>query len=164
MSLTNLIPWRRERSTRSEVVENPIELFQRDMNRLFDEFFGRSFGLAPMWGEEGIFTFSPRVDVVETDKEIKVSAELPGMDENDIELRLDDNVLTIRGEKKQEKEEKDKNYYRAERVYGTFQRAIVLPAEVDADKAEALFKNGVLTVRFPKTTESRAKKISIKRS
>ena len=161
MTLTNLIPWRRERSTRTEVVENPIELFQRDMNRLFDEFFGRSFGLAPMWSEESIFTFSPRVDVVETDREIKVSAELPGMDEEDIELRLDNNILTIRGEKKQEKGE---NYYRSERVYGTFQRAIRLPAEVDADKAEAVFKNGVLTVRLPKTVASRAKKISIKRS
>ncbi len=164
MSITDLIPWRRER--RSQAEENreqyPMETFQRDMNRLFDEFFSSGSGLSP-WSEEQWGTLSPRVDVSETDTEVKVAAELPGMDRDDIELSLDNNVLTLRGEKRHQKEEEGRNYYRSERAYGAFHRRIPLPAEVDADSAEAVYKDGVLTVTLQKTAEAKAKRITVKR-
>ena len=106
--------------------------------------------------------FEPRVDVVETDQEVKVTAELPGLDAQDVDLTLAHNVLTIKGEKKHEHEEKGENYYRAERSYGAFQRSVVLPQGVETDDAEAAFDKGVLTVTFPKTPVEQAKKIAVK--
>ena len=102
--------------------------------------------------------FDPRMDVVETDKEIKVSVELPGLEENEIYVGLSRNVLTISGEKRQEKEEKGHNYLRAERSYGSFRRSIPLPSEVDASKADAEFRNGVLTVTLPRAVKAQARK------
>jgi HSP20 family protein len=101
----------------------------------------------------------PRVDVSESENEYEVTAELPGIDEKDVELTLADNVLTIRGEKKVEREEKDKdkNYYMSERSFGSFRRAVPLPAEVDEDRVEANFKNGVLTVHLPKSPQAQAR-------
>jgi len=138
--------------------------FQQEMNRLFDEFF-RGWGLTPWRGlGEMEWTFSPQVDVVEDDKEIRVSAELPGMDADDVDISIAQGLLTISGEKREEKEDRGKNYYRMERSYGSFRRAIPLPVEVDENKAEAIFKKGVLTITLPKTAESQAKKrISIKK-
>jgi HSP20 family protein len=120
------------------------------MDHLFDDFF-ESFGLTPF---EPFGAFSPRVDVSETDKEIKVSAELPGLDENDIEVSLARNLLTISGEKQEEAEDKGKNFYRMERSYGSFRRTIPLMVEVEADKIKAKFQKGVLTVTLPKTAEA----------
>ncbi|MFZ5998454.1 MAG: Hsp20/alpha crystallin family protein [Nitrospirota bacterium] len=141
--------------------DDPFTMLQREMNDLFDNFF-RSFDFAPFGSRMGEFT--PRVDVSETDKEIKVSAELPGMDEKDIEVTLNKDSLTIKGEKKEEKEDKGKNYYRIERSYGSFSRTIPLPLEVETDRAEATFKKGVLTVTLPKTAKAikETKKIAIK--
>jgi HSP20 family protein len=132
------------------------------MNRLFEDFFGGwdEGALAPMgerWG-----AFSPQVDVTETDDEIKVSAELPGMDDEDIDVSLSDDMLTISGEKKEEREEKREGYYRTERSYGAFRRAIPLSTTVDDEKVDAVFQNGVLTVALPKTGEAKAKKVTIK--
>ena len=156
MSLMNWVPWRRKQ-VREDVdtdIENPIALFERDMDRMFDSFF-KGFGLAPFetWESE-LERFSPRVDVVDNDKEIKVSVELPGMDEDDIEVSLAHDMLTISGEKRQEKEDRGKNYHRMERSYGAFKRSIPLMYEVDENKAEATFKKGVLTVTLPKVAES----------
>ncbi|MGC9520703.1 MAG: Hsp20/alpha crystallin family protein [Anaerolineae bacterium] len=163
MSITDLIPWRRERRSQAQEQREqyPMETFQRDMNRLFDEFFGSGFGLSP-WSEERWGMLSPRVDVSETGTEVKVAAELPGLDKEDIELSLDNNVLTLSGEKRHEKEEERRNYYRSERAYGAFYRRIPLPAEVDAESAEAVYKNGVLTVTLQKTAEAKAKRITVK--
>jgi len=160
MPITDLIPWRRKVPVRREeerpsVSDHPLALFQQNMNRLFDEFF-RGFDLAP-FGEEWT-AFSPQVDVVETDNEIKVSAELPGLDDKDVEVSLARGMLTIHGEKKQEEEERGKNYYRAERAYGSFRRVIPVPDEVDIDKAEAVFQKGGLTITLPKTGNARARK------
>lgn len=166
MAITDLAPWRwgdRKVPARSEEGD-PFYALQRRMDRLFDDFFN-NFGLARFgpfgesWG-----AFSPRLDLSESEKELRVSAELPGLDENDIQVSLAQNVLTISGEKKEEKEDKGQNYYRMERSYGSFQRSIPLPCEVEGDKVEATFKNGVLTVTLPKTAEAqkRTKKISIK--
>lgn len=163
MAITDLIPWKRserEATTRVEM-EHPLRVFEREMNRLFDDFlspFG-SFG----WGDERLVTFSPRVDVVENDKEVKISAELPGMEEKDINVSLARDALTISGEKREEKEDRGKNFYRMERSYGSFQRTIPLPCEVDSDRASATFKKGVLTITLPKTAEAQCrKKIPIK--
>lgn len=165
MAITDLIPWRRAEKpvpVKREDVEDPFYQLQRSMNRLFDEFFN-SFSLSPFEAfNESFGAFSPRVDVSESDKEIKVSAELPGLDENDIEVSLAHNVLTISGEKKEEKEDKGKNYYRMERSYGSFRRSIPLPAEVEPDQVDAQFKKGVLTITLPKTAEAQSKKIAVK--
>lgn len=161
-----LLPVQRRREE-----DDPFTRLHREMNRMFDE-FSRGFGLSTnVWrspfdmlegGTAG--TWMPRVDVAETDKEIKVTAELPGMDEKDVNLELSDNVLTISGEKRTEKEETEKNYYRSERSYGFFHRSLALPDGVDRDKVEATFKKGVLTVTLPKTAtaQSKATKISVK--
>jgi HSP20 family protein len=165
MDITDLIPWKRGKKVpvrRGE--ERSLPAVQQDMNRWFDDFFG-GFGLTPFHAffDEPWETFSPKVNVVEGDKEIKVSAELPGMDEKDINVSLSHGVLTINGEKKEEEEHKGKNYYRLERSYGSFQRSIPLPCEVDDSKVEAVFKKGVLTITLPKTPATLAgKKITVK--
>jgi len=145
--------------------EYPFGAFQREMNKLFDDFFG-GFDLSP-WApvEKRLSTpFTPHIDVSETDKEIKVSAELPGMDEKDIDVSLTRDTLTIKGEKKQEAEDKGEGYYRMERSYGSFTRSIPLPIEVDTDKVQATFKKGVLEITLPKTARAiqETKKIPVK--
>jgi HSP20 family protein len=107
---------------------------------------------------------SPAVDVTESDKAYEITAELPGLDEKNIEVNVANGGLTIRGEKKEEKEEKQKDYYVSERRYGSFERYFSLPEGVDADKIQASFKNGVLKVTLPKTAEAQkpAKKIEVK--
>ncbi len=140
---------------------NPFSLLRQEMNSVFDNFL-RGFELEPFVGRFG--AFSPSVDVKETDREIKVSAELPGMNDKDIDVSLTKDSLTIKGEKKEEKEDKGKNYYRMERSFGSFTRTVPLPAEVDAEKAKADFVKGVLTVTLPKTPKAikDTKKIPIK--
>jgi HSP20 family protein len=145
--------------------EYPFGSFQREMNKLADDLFG-GFNLSPRAPlERGLATtFTPRVDVSETDKEIKVSAELPGMDEKDIDVSLARDTLTIKGEKKEEKEEKGEDYYRMERSYGSFTRSVSLRVEVDTDKVQATFKKGVLEITLPKTPEAiqETKKVPVK--
>lgn len=160
MDITDLIPWKRGKRVpirRGE--ERSLPALQQDMNRWFNDFFG-GFGLTPFrtFFDESWDSFSPKVNVVEGDKEIKISAELPGMDEKDINVSLSHGVLTINGEKKEEEEHRGKNYYRMERSYGSFRRSIPLPSEVDDDKVEAVFKKGVLTINLPKTAKAQAHK------
>jgi HSP20 family protein len=144
--------------------ENEVFALQRDVNRLFNEFFG-DFDLEPFRGAEArMATFTPRVNVSETEHEVKVTAELPGLDEKDVEVTLDENAVTIKGEKKEEHEEKTEHSYHLERSYGTFQRTIPLPAHVLGDQAKAGFKKGVLTVTLPKAAPAKVsgKQIRIK--
>lgn len=124
---------------------------QREMDRLFDDFFRRG-GLMREWP----------VDVVETNDTVVVKAELPGMEPKDVDISVSGGKLTIKGERKAEKEEKGKTFYRMERCYGSFSRTIELPASVEADKAKADYKNGVLEITLPKTEQVKAKKIPIK--
>jgi HSP20 family protein len=138
---------------------NHFYSLQRDMNRIFDRFF-EDFQLPP-FEDKWASTF-PSVDVKESDREIRVSAELPGLDEKDIDITISGNLLTIRGEKKQEKEDKTENYYRKERSYGSFYRDIPLPTEVESEKVDASYKNGVLGITVPKKPEGKRKKIAIK--
>lgn len=130
---------------------NPFLDFRRDMDILMDNFFS-GFDLRPYSSRTD--TFIPHVDVVDTDKEIKVSAELPGMEEKDIEVTITAEELTIKGEKKEEKEERGKDFYRSERSYGLFMRTIPLPALIETDNVTASFEKGVLVVKLPKTPQT----------
>jgi HSP20 family protein len=151
----------------------PFESLRREVDRLFDDFgvgswrspFGRGlFDVEPFWRGEVSWGKAPAVDIAESDKAYEITAELPGMDESNIDVKFSDGTLTIKGEKKDEKEEKKKDYYLSERRYGSFQRSFGVPDDVDADKIEAHFKNGVLTVTLPKRPEAQKseKKIAIK--
>lgn len=169
MAITDLIPWPRgeKKVPVKREEQEPVAQLQRHINNLFDDFFDgfENFGLTPFEAfGESLQAFSPRIDLSESEQDFTVSAELPGLDKNDIEVSLAHNMLTISGEKKEEKEDKGKNYYRMERFYGSFQRRIPLPTEVEADKVNATFKKGVLTVTLPKTAEAQRqrKKIAVK--
>jgi len=166
MALRDLVPWRRDKNAISlrRDYEHPFIGLQREMNELFDSFF-RGFELEPFRSiQPRMGSFLPNINVTENDKEISVSAELPGMDEEDIEVTLGKDSLTIAGEKKEEHEDKGKDYYSMERSFGSFHRVIPLPAEVDDTKVKAEFKKGVLKISLPKTAEAQAgrKKIDIK--
>lgn len=169
MSVRDLIPWRRGNDQTPSVFReedrNPFLALHREMNRLFDDAF-RAFDTR--WPAFGSFFSSdgwsngwPNVEVSENDKEWKVSAEIPGMDEKDIEILVDDNMLTLRGEKRSEVDDGDRQF--SERYYGRFERRMALPPDVETDRAQAKFKKGVLTVTLPKseTARSRVKRITI---
>jgi len=161
MTIRNLVPFGKKSVPVRREEEKPFALLRREIDSLFDNFF-RGFDIEPFESRMGAFT--PQVDVTENDKEIKISAELPGMDERDIDVSLQNDMLTIKGEKKEEKEDKGKDYYRMERSYGSFIRTIPLPVEVETDKVEAKFKKGVLSITLPKTAKAVAetKKIAVK--
>ena len=140
--------------------DNPFVSLQREINRVFEDTW-RRFESFPLSGRG-----SPKVDVAESDESIEVTIELPGMDENDVDVSLSGDMPTVKGERKNEREERRKDYHLSERTRGSFMRTIPLPATVQADKAEAVFRRGVLTVTLPKTPEEREKvrKIPVKPS
>ena len=142
--MTRLIPWRE--TTKS------LEAFRREMDRIFDKFFE----MIPFPEQE----FIPSVDISETDNEIMVQAEIPGIDPKDLDISLNGRLLTIKGEKKSEHEEKRENYHKIERKYGTFSRTLELPTDIDPDKVEAKYKDGVLKIVFSKIESG--KKIEVK--
>ena len=145
----SLMPWRERKE---------VDHLRREMDRLFDRFFD----LKPMRfsGEEDYFM--PSVDVSETEKDVLVKAELPGMDAKDFEVSVQGRLLSIRGERKHETEEKSEHFHRVERSYGSFSRSVELPAEVDEAGVEATYKRGVLSLRMPKIVKEQVKKIDIK--
>jgi HSP20 family protein len=162
-----------EQKAAASPVRHPFETLRREVDRLFEDFgsdfwrapFRRSaFDIEPIWRREWTFGVTPAVDIVEKDNAYEVTADLPGMDEKNIEVNVANGTLTIKGEKQEEKEEKKKNYYLQERRFGSFQRSFRVPEGVDANKIDAQFKKGVLTVTMPKTAEAQkpAKKIEIK--
>ena len=128
------------------------------MDRLFERGFSRPWRLLTWDMGEGFFP----VDLYETDDEVVVKASLPGVKAEDVEIAVTGDTLTIKGETKEEHEEKKPNYYRQERRYGAFQRVLTLPVRVDADKADATFEQGVLNLRLPKVPEGRPKTIEVK--
>lgn len=141
--------------------DDPFVSLHREIDRLFDEF---SRGMPLTWRPAAKGGVDLRVDVSETDKEIKVTAELPGVDEKDIEVILAGDLLTIKGEKKAEQERKEENYHLIERSYGAFARSLRLPYAVEEKNVQAEFKKGVLTITLPKPAEvqAAAKKIAVK--
>jgi HSP20 family protein len=134
-----------------------LDHIKREMDRLWDSFFERR----PARVEE-VSEWLPSLDVSETDSEYMVKVEVPGIDPKDIDISLMNNLLTIKGEKKHEKEEKEENYHLVERSYGSFTRTIRLPSQVQNDKINATYKNGVLKVVLPKTEEAKKKEIKVK--
>lgn len=171
------LPIKQEKSSQASFAMQawrPFESLRQEVDRLFGDFdrdfrrpwpFGRSiFRAEPLFRRELTLGTIPAVDVVESDKAYELAAELPGMDEKNIEVKVADGMLTIKGEKQEEKEEKKKDYYLRERNFGSFERSFSVPEGVDADKIEASFKKGVLTVTLPKKPEAQkpAKKIEVK--
>ena len=148
----------------------PLETLRRQVDHLFDDFqrgywhlpFRRSvLDVEPYWRGDVAFSAVPAVDIVEKDTGYTVTTELPGVAEGDIDVKFSDGMLTITGEKREEKEEKKKDYFLSERRYGSFKRSFRVSDGIDADKIEAIFKNGVLTVTLPKTAEAQKKSKTI---
>lgn len=136
-----------------------IEPFRKEMETLMERFFGEESGNGhPL---QAIQSWAPRIDVEETDKEIVVKADLPGVDPKAVEVSVENGVLTVRGEKKEEKEKKEKNFHRIERFSGSFYRAIALPPGTDAEKVNASSANGVIIITIPKKPEAQPKKITV---
>lgn len=168
MSVRDLIPWGRSNGNQVPSVlrhgdRDPFLSLHREVNRLFDDVF-RGFG-SNLPSLVGASTFSggwPNVEISDGEKEIKVTAEVPGLEEKDIEVLLNEGVLTLKGEKRSETEDKDRQF--SERFYGRFERRIPLGYEVQEDKVDTRFRNGVLTVTLPKSekAQSQVKRIAIK--
>ena len=168
LSKMNLVPWRSRLGLwhGERASEHPLDVFHRDFDRVFENLW-RGFEL-PMVSRTDLpwKGTMPRMDVTEDEDRIRVAVELPGMDEDDIEIMLGDNVLTIKGEKKVETEESERPYAYMERSYGSFRRSIPLDVEVLTDKVDARLENGVLFIDLPKTAEAKKpyKKIPIRAS
>ena len=161
MPMGDLIPWGRQNSAPPSVYReeerSPFLSLRRDIDRLFDDMFR---GAMPTLGMGHGTMAWPSIDVSESDCEIRISAEVPGMSEKDVELLVEDGVLVLRGENKSETEDKDRGY--SERFFGRFERRIALPSSVDDKAAKADFRNGVLTVTLPKSEEAeRGRRIPI---
>ncbi|HEY9012734.1 MAG TPA: Hsp20/alpha crystallin family protein [Devosia sp.] len=166
MNMRDLIPWGRNNNQapvdyRGQEA-NPFLELHREMNRLFDETFRSLDGSLSSFGSPTPWTANwPGVDISENDREIRVSAELPGVEEKDVDVVLEDDVLVIKGEKRSEIDDKERQF--SERYYGSFERRLPLGAEVEEDKVTAKFKNGVLTIVLPKSpaAQQKTKRIAI---
>lgn len=134
-----------------------LSIMKKEMDRVFDRFWDEDFSQLPSMGH-----WAPAMDVSETKDAVMVKAEVPGMESKDIQLSLQDQILTLKGEKKQEREETEEHYYRMERSYGAFVRTVRLPATVDGSKVTATFKNGLLKVTLPKSATAKGTTIPIK--
>jgi len=163
MARNPLSPFRTGGAIEGGLASDPFLSLHREMNRLFDDVFRGTAGQSrSVHGEGGASVMMPHMDVSETDRELKICAELPGVSENDVEIRLEDDILVIRGEKKFERKDDKENYHFVERSYGTFQRALRLPGPIEPDQVRANFENGVLTVTVPKSQQQeRSRRIQI---
>jgi HSP20 family protein len=168
MRVTDLIPWKSARGSEPAVrgERDAVAALQNDVNRAFADFLRLSNVPSPFSGWPGSFLDNSgvQVDVAETGKEVKVSAELPGVDEADIDVRVSDGMLVISGEKKADREVDENGYILHERSFGRVERIVPLPDGIDANAAQASFKSGVLTVTIPKTAEAQsgAKRIPVR--
>jgi HSP20 family protein len=153
-----------EHKAPAPVTVGPFENLRREIDRVFDSFglgrwefpFGRrAFELELPWPRETSWSLAPAIDLVAQENEYEITAELPGLDEKNVEVKLSNGTLTIKGEKREEKEEREKDYYLSERRYGSFLRSFQVPADVDIGKIEATFARGILTVKLPKSAEAK---------
>ncbi len=157
MKVRSLMPFSGGRSAAPRSDADPFTAFRREMDRLFDDFF-TGFGAplsVPASGERSDVVIAPRIDASETDEDIRICAELPGIEEEDIEVTLSGDMLTIRAEKDEEREEDERDYHLMERSMGTYARSLRLPFPVDPGEVDAVFRNGVLTITIPKPGEAR---------
>lgn len=162
--MTTSTPVKEEKKQTTAVAhrrDNPLYTLQEEMNKLFED-FTRGFH-KPLW-LEAVSDFNAKVDIKDNEKNVEVTAELPGVELKDIEVFVEDKSLIIKGEKRSEKEEKDKSFYRMERSYGSFYRELPMPCAIDKEAIEASYKDGVLKVTLAKSgeTASNGKKIQIK--
>jgi HSP20 family protein len=156
----NLIPWKNKREGREGEL-SPLVSLRSEMDRLFDSFLSDPFG-ALDWPRWGAGKWSPAIDVAESEKEVSVRAELPGIDPKDLDVTVVGNELVLSGEKRESSETKDKGVYHSETRYGSFRRVIPLPDGVDTEHVEAEFTHGVLTLRLPRTAPANHKRIEVK--
>jgi len=156
-----LIPWRNKQKETSRGELSPLTALRSEMDRLFDAFFREPWGGID-WPFGAGRAWTPAVDVAETEDEVTVRAELPGMDPKELNISLTENQLVLAGEKKEWAERKAKDFYQAETRFGSFRRSIPLPAAVDAEKVEADYANGVVTIRLKKTRRTPPKRIEVK--
>ncbi|WP_250658223.1 Hsp20/alpha crystallin family protein [Alkalimarinus coralli] len=185
MDLKQLNPWnwlnheegeRRERERNehslapSPMMQSPIMRLHQDINRLFDEAF-KGFGTLPTGWDTSFFSeqtnlLKPNINIESDSKNYTISLEVPGVDEDAVELEVSNDTLVIKGEKKQEKEDKNKEYHRMERTYGKFQRVLSLPEDASQDDIKADFKNGVLTINIPRkeVAKTNVRHIDIKKA
>jgi HSP20 family protein len=133
----------------------------RTRDSIFDDLFNELYSLPTSFLSKSGMDLSPRIDISETDNEYKIEAELPGINQKEIDVKIDNNILTIKGKKEDIKEEKEKNYHLRERYYGAFQRSISLPNNIEPEKIKASFENGVLNISVPKNDKRTPKKIEI---
>lgn len=170
MAETTKLPVGKETAHPTETSPTASDRMRREMDRLFDE-FGRGFGFPTRWTMPDIEPFwrtagraaAPVVDMVERPDRYEITAELPGLDETNIEVKLSNGNLVISGEKKEDKDERDANYYLSERRYGAFKRSIRLPDGIKAEAIDASFRNGVLTIALPKSEEAKTEtRINVK--
>ena len=133
----------------------------RTRDSVFDDLFNELYSLPTSFLSKSGMDLSPRIDISETDSEYKIEAELPGINQKEIDVKIDNNILTIKGKKEDIKEEKEKNYHLRERYYGAFQRSISLPNNIEPEKIKASFENGVLNISVPKNDKRTPKKIEI---
>jgi len=158
MNLRSLIPIGHDRNIARRGGTDPFAALQNEIAQLFDD-FSRGW---PAMTTTAAPELMPSMDVTESDKEFEITVELPGLEERDVQVNVADNVLTVKGEKKAEKEEKNKNYRRYERSYGSFSRSLQLPDGVNADAIKANLANGVLRVTVPKPAPAQVKKVEVK--
>lgn len=157
----NLIPWRGKQHDGAGGEPSPLVALRHEMDRLFDTFVREPFSTLdwPAWSQTA---WAPAVDIVETENDVTVRAEVPGIDPKDLEVRVTGNQLVLSGEKKESTEEKGKNYYHSESRYGSFCRNVPLPEGVDTEHVEAEYAHGVLTLRLKKTQAATARRIEVK--
>lgn len=157
----NLIPWKNKKQEDDVFDMAPMSGFRSELDRLFDRMLRNPWagfnGLT-----ESIGAWNPSLDVTETENEVVVRAEVPGVSAGDLDVRVSANTLTLSGEKKDSTEDKREGYYRTERRYGSFRRSIQLPSSVDSEKVSAEHKDGVLTIRLQKSESVQSKRIKVK--
>lgn len=160
----NLIPWRRKRETPDEggQADTSLARLRQNMDSLFDRYFQEPWGWRGWHPLESGLMGMPRTDLADTETEVTVTMELPGVDPKDVDISIAGDLLTVRGEKRDQRKEKSKNYHYVERQQGSFHRAIQLPSTVNPNKVDAEFKHGVLVITVAKRPEAKAKRINVR--
>ncbi len=158
-----LIPWKKKNAEGgSEIVESPVSRLRHEVDSLFDRYFREPLRGFDTEALPAAFRGFPRTDLSESDEDITIAMELPGVDPNEVRIDLTAGLLTVRGEKKQEREEKRKNYHFVERQFGSFQRTVQLPGTANTNKVDAVFKDGVLTITVAKQPGAKPRRIEVK--